>query len=29
MITCLINMNVEFVPRCPLMRNVIFEPIWF
>ena len=29
MITCLIYMKVEVVPRCPLMRNVIFEPIWF
>jgi len=29
MSTCLINMKVELVPRCPLMWNVIFEPIWF
>jgi len=29
MVTCLINMKVELVPRCPLMRNMIFEPIWF
>jgi len=25
----LINMKVEFVPRCPLMRNMICEAIWF
>jgi len=29
MVTYLINMKIEFVPRCPLMRNMIFEPIWF
>ena len=29
MVTCLINMKVELVPRCSLMRNMIFEPIWF
>jgi len=29
MITFFINMKVELVPLCPLMRNVIFEPIWF
>jgi len=29
MSTCLINMKVELVPRCPLTRNVLFEPIWF
>ena len=22
-------MKVEHVPRCPLMRNMICEPIWF
>jgi len=29
MVTCLINWKFEPVPRCPLMRNTIFEPIWF
>jgi len=29
MVTCLINMKVELVPRCPLLRSMIFEPIWF
>jgi len=29
MVTGLINMKVELVPRCPLMWNKIFEPIWF
>jgi len=29
MVTCLTNMKVELVPRCPLMRNMIFECIWF
>ena len=29
MVRSLINMKVEFVPRCPLMRNIICEPIWF
>jgi len=29
MVTCLTNIKVELVPRCPVMRNMIFEPIWF
>jgi len=29
MVTCLINMKVELIPRCPLLRSMIFEPIWF
>ena len=28
-VACLLNMKVEHVPRCPLMRNMICEPIWF
>ncbi len=27
MVTCFINTKVELIPRCPMMRNMIFEPI--
>jgi len=29
MLRSLINGKFELVPRCPLMRNMICEPIWF
>jgi hypothetical protein len=29
MVKSLININVEFVPRCPLLRNIIFEQFRF
>jgi hypothetical protein len=29
MVKSLININVEIVPWCPLLRNIIFEPISF
>ena len=29
MLTCLINIKVELVPRCPLKWSMIVVPIWF